>query len=522
MRKILLINDDLKLLSTFPAKLKQVFTNLEIFVVSEGKLALEILKNHAISLVFSQLKVPADGFDIFAHLNKDYPHVSLVIINNFTSKNLLNAIKDLLIFLYSKNETEALLNDFSLLSIFQLLEVEKQTATLAITTAEQVGIAFFKDGVLKKAQTNANVGNQAIYEMVAWRNPEIIISKKEIIESGLNPKESDDEIPPAANENQEEITSDSESLADLPQLSDQDSVSSADDLEDLPATDEKEIFRSTEDQAAEMENSPQDDVLISEPGKDPENEEDELKDPFDGLIAEETDPALLPFLADQPEDDIFIQEKPKEPASVSENTDSLPQTEDDGAAIQPDTVAAANIVETDDKEENNLFSIEKDLLPALDENEFIEEAAKEPDPVPPKKSGKWGRRKEDAKAEAQSQADKFSEILSQLSAASGFIGAGIYDAQGEILASKANDNVDFFEIGGLAIELYHATNKIADKMKIGTCSFIEIHSAENIFIHACIIPGKEALGVLMNASANIGLTKHQIKRIMPALLEEFS
>ena len=116
----------------------------------------------------------------------------------------------------------------------------------------------------------------------------------------------------------------------------------------------------------------------------------------------------------------------------------------------------------------------------------------------------------------------FNESLENLSTISGFLAAGIYNSSGDVLAHLDRKNFRFEEIGSLAIELYTSAKLISDKMGIGTCNFVETHTDRYIFIHMCVVPGKGAMGVLLTADGNVGLSRHQMRKEGLKLVPEFA
>ncbi|MCK5004028.1 MAG: hypothetical protein KAS21_03025 [Candidatus Aminicenantes bacterium] len=115
----------------------------------------------------------------------------------------------------------------------------------------------------------------------------------------------------------------------------------------------------------------------------------------------------------------------------------------------------------------------------------------------------------------------FNESLENLSTISGFLAAGIYNSSGDVLAHLDRKNFRFEEIGSLAIELYTSAKLISDKMGIGMCNFVETHTEQYIFIHMCVVPGKGAMGVLLSADGNVGLSRHQMRKEGLKLISEF-
>jgi CheY-like chemotaxis protein len=62
---------------------------------------------------------------------------------------------------------------FSLVSFLQLMELDRKTATLKVTSGDLRGTICFQSGVPTYAGTTFLVGEPAIYEMLSWSNPAI-------------------------------------------------------------------------------------------------------------------------------------------------------------------------------------------------------------------------------------------------------------------------------------------------------------------------------------------------------------
>jgi predicted regulator of Ras-like GTPase activity (Roadblock/LC7/MglB family) len=114
------------------------------------------------------------------------------------------------------------------------------------------------------------------------------------------------------------------------------------------------------------------------------------------------------------------------------------------------------------------------------------------------------------------------EIFEPLKKISGFVGSIIYSGTGEVILADAPSTINTDEVGGLAIELYKNARAIAERMKMGIADLVEVRTESHYFLHACIVPGKGALGVLMLRDGNIGLMRHTMRRISESLVPDFS
>jgi response regulator of citrate/malate metabolism/predicted regulator of Ras-like GTPase activity (Roadblock/LC7/MglB family) len=129
------------------------------------------------------------------------------------------------------------------------------------------------------------------------------------------------------------------------------------------------------------------------------------------------------------------------------------------------------------------------------------------------------KKKDEPPAQVRNQ--RFESAFDTLSAIAGFVAAGIYDDDGEMAASRVKNKFNFRDIGGLAVELYNAARTLSDKMNMGNCDFVEIHTDKYIFIHTNIVPGKGSLGVILTSDGNVGLTRHRMNTESRQLAPEF-
>jgi hypothetical protein len=60
------------------------------------------------------------------------------------------------------------LEDFELTDLFQLIQLGQKDGGLRITTASDVGVVFFKDGMIIHAKTNHYQGEPAIDSILSW------------------------------------------------------------------------------------------------------------------------------------------------------------------------------------------------------------------------------------------------------------------------------------------------------------------------------------------------------------------
>ena len=73
---ILLVDDELSCLDCLSEGLKLVNPDYQVFTAENGKIAVNVLENHQIDLVVTDLNMPVmDGFELLAYTKSNFPHI---------------------------------------------------------------------------------------------------------------------------------------------------------------------------------------------------------------------------------------------------------------------------------------------------------------------------------------------------------------------------------------------------------------------------------------------------------------
>ncbi len=67
----------------------------------------------------------------------------------------------------------------SLSSFLQMLEQERKSCTLVVSSGDLMGSFFFEDGVLIDSQLGEEVGQSAAYKILSWENPSFTVTNAE-------------------------------------------------------------------------------------------------------------------------------------------------------------------------------------------------------------------------------------------------------------------------------------------------------------------------------------------------------
>lgn len=192
-KKILLVDDEKLFIKSVTEGLKpyQSRFNFEVLTALNGKEAIDISNQTEVDAVLTDIRMPeADGFKLISHLINNYPSIPVVVMTAFGSQEiekkvrelgivrylekpidfdiLLNTIRDLLAI-----EKKSRIEGITISTFLQMMEMEKITCTLAITSQEKQGILYLSNGELLEAETDSGKGIGAAMEILTWKDVKI-------------------------------------------------------------------------------------------------------------------------------------------------------------------------------------------------------------------------------------------------------------------------------------------------------------------------------------------------------------
>jgi CheY-like chemotaxis protein len=194
MKKILVVDDEPAVLFALSEALADKRRGLQVVTAANGREAIEVLRTEKIHIVVSDLRMPdVDGFELLAHLRRHHPSLPVILMTALgmaeTSARL--GAEEALECLSKPFDVELLrqkivdmlaqrihgrVENISLASFLQLLEIERKTCTLSIASGERHGQLFFRSGKLLGAATGDSTGTEAALEIVVWEHADIEIS----------------------------------------------------------------------------------------------------------------------------------------------------------------------------------------------------------------------------------------------------------------------------------------------------------------------------------------------------------
>lgn len=191
MKKVLIVDDEPAVLFALSEALADRRRGLKVATAANGQEALAILESEKVDLVVTDLRMPEmDGFELLACLRRGFPHLPVIVMTAFGAENaarldgspevlekpfdvgeLKSKVADLM-----RQSVKGRVENISLASFLQLLELERKTCTLTVASAGRDGRLFFRGGRLVGAETDGLDSAEAALEVVTWEHADVEIS----------------------------------------------------------------------------------------------------------------------------------------------------------------------------------------------------------------------------------------------------------------------------------------------------------------------------------------------------------
>jgi len=188
MEKVLIVDDDSKLLNILKKSLQKYVNQFEVLTASDGEEAIEVLKREHISVLVTDLVMPkVSGLELLTYMNQNRPHIPCIVITAhgnpefreraaredvlgyiekpFDSNELAWEILDR----FDRFDEDSYPKGMSVNSLLLLTEMEQKTCHLEISFSEKrKGLFYFNKGALYDALYSDLKGEDAALEMIGW------------------------------------------------------------------------------------------------------------------------------------------------------------------------------------------------------------------------------------------------------------------------------------------------------------------------------------------------------------------
>jgi CheY-like chemotaxis protein len=197
-KTVLVVDDEPSVLFALSEGLSDRRGGVRVVTAANGIEAVAVLEAEPVNLVLTDLRMPdMDGFELLAFLRRNHPSLPVILMTALgsaeTSARLATAgsfeclakpfhLPDLKrkIAEMLTQRVKGRVENISLASFLQLLEMERKTCTLSVRShdpeADHEGKLFFRAGRLVGAATGSLEGREAALEIVTWDHADIEIA----------------------------------------------------------------------------------------------------------------------------------------------------------------------------------------------------------------------------------------------------------------------------------------------------------------------------------------------------------
>jgi CheY-like chemotaxis protein len=191
MKTVLVVDDEPSVLFALSEGLADRKRGLKVVTAANGREALSLLESSRVDLVLTDLRMPEmDGFELLAHLRRSHPGLPVILmtalghaetegrlesVECFTKPFDVGTLKRKISEMLAQR-VKGRVENITLASFLQLLEMERKTCTLSVTSLGRKGNLYFRAGRLTGAETEDLSGQPAALEIVTWEHADIEIS----------------------------------------------------------------------------------------------------------------------------------------------------------------------------------------------------------------------------------------------------------------------------------------------------------------------------------------------------------
>jgi CheY-like chemotaxis protein len=189
VKKILIVDDDPTMIQYLKEGLMRYEDTFMVLTAEDGLEAVDRLKDHAVSIVVTDLRMPRmDGFSLLTHVMAYYPEIPVIIITGFSTQALEQAaqeggavgyiskpfvvdeLAEKILTTLRKEADGGTLHSISSGMFLQLLEMEEKSCTIRVISKPlgRQGVLFFSHGDLLDARVEDFRGEEAACEILSW------------------------------------------------------------------------------------------------------------------------------------------------------------------------------------------------------------------------------------------------------------------------------------------------------------------------------------------------------------------
>jgi predicted regulator of Ras-like GTPase activity (Roadblock/LC7/MglB family)/CheY-like chemotaxis protein len=192
-KNVLIVDDEKSFLLSLVQGLEAYAEHFNTLSAPNGRAALDVLQKNSIDLVVTDLKMPEmDGYGLLAYMIKTYPGIPVIVMSAYCTPETKSSLQSIgsfkilekpidfqdfvdAIFTELQAVATGYINGITLPAFIQLVEMEKKTCTLRITSRGRKGSLYFLEGVLMDADNGVDKHETAALDIVCWDDAAIEI-----------------------------------------------------------------------------------------------------------------------------------------------------------------------------------------------------------------------------------------------------------------------------------------------------------------------------------------------------------
>jgi predicted regulator of Ras-like GTPase activity (Roadblock/LC7/MglB family)/CheY-like chemotaxis protein len=188
MKRVLVVDDEEDMLWMLQRNLNKGMKDVEILAAKSAEEALAILSDKPANLVITDINMPGmNGLDLLIEINNRFPETGVIIMTAYPSNayenkammsgslrfiekpfdinDVRNIVKEAL---KAHEGFQGTVDGVDLIDIVQFNALSRATAALKVTTGDQEGMIFFKDGAVVHAMCGQETGEVAFFTILGF------------------------------------------------------------------------------------------------------------------------------------------------------------------------------------------------------------------------------------------------------------------------------------------------------------------------------------------------------------------
>lgn len=185
-KRVLVVDDEQDMLWMLQRNLNKGMPDFEVLTASSGEEALALLSDTPVELVITDINMPGmNGLDLLIEINNRYPETGVIIMTAYPSiayereammsgslrfvekpfdiKDMRAIVKTVL---KESDGFQGTVSGIDLLDIIQFNGLSRATSALKVTTSDDEGMIFFREGEVVHAMCDQLTGEDAFFKII--------------------------------------------------------------------------------------------------------------------------------------------------------------------------------------------------------------------------------------------------------------------------------------------------------------------------------------------------------------------